>query len=403
MKPTENSGDDPGPGAPTLQRAISTVSTVRLVTVAPTFLLGALALQMRADLDFSQAKLGIAAASLRGVVALTSTTLGRVVDLAGPSRTMRIGALVTAFAALGIALFANSWEALVGWLVLGGVASALSGPATNAFIARAVRAGRRGLAFGFQQSAPPGAALVGGFALPLVALTVGWRWVFGGLAVAAILATLLVPSVASSERRPRDERRPPLGLRTPAVVAAAMGFGFGAATTMSTFLVEAAVEAGIDEGAAGVLLALGALSSIAARLITGRLVDEWDNGHLLVAATMLAGGVGGYFLLATGEPIAVVIGTILVFGLGWGFSAITFFAIGRMHPDHPGAAAGVVFTGASLGGIVTPVIFGYVLEAASFGAAWMLLALWPAVGAVLLLMARRMHNRDLAIGDPKTV
>ena len=141
MKPTENSGDDPGPGAPTLQRAISTVSTVRLVTVAPTFLLGALALQMRADLDFSQAKLGIAAASLRGVVALTSTTLGRVVDLAGPSRTMRIGALVTAFAALGIALFANSWEALVGWLVLGGVASALSG-AGDQRLHRPSRSGR---------------------------------------------------------------------------------------------------------------------------------------------------------------------------------------------------------------------------------------------------------------------
>ena len=386
-----------------LRRALFAAATISLVVASPPFLLGALAVQLRADLDFSPTQLGIAAASFRGVVTLSTATLGRVADITGPSRAIRAAVSLTAIAALSIGLFADSWEALVAWLLLGGVGSALAGPAMSAFIARAVRAGRRGIAFGFQQAGPPGAALVGGFAVPLVALTLGWRWVFGGAGVLAAFVLLMVPNVAAASRNPDGERQKSLPLRGPAIVAVAVAFGFGAATTMSTFLVESAVDAGIGKGAAGVVLALGGGSSIVARLITGRLADRWTHGHLLVATWMLAAGFVGYALLATGAPMAMIIGTVVAFGFGWGFPAIVFFAIGQMYPENPGAAAGVVLTGGSLGGIVTPVLFGYVLETTSFGPAWTLLAVWAIMAAALLATARYTHNRRLAAGDPRTV
>jgi MFS family permease len=374
-----------------------------MVAASPPFLLGALAVQLRADLDFSPTQLGIAAAAFRGVVTISSATLGRAVDIAGPSRAMRAAVSVTAITALGVGLFADSWEALVAWLALGGMASAIAGPAMNAFIAKAVRQGRRGFAFGIQQAGPPGAALVGGFAVPLVALTLGWRWVFVGAGFLAMLAVLAVPNVARSSPNPQREREESLPMRAAALMAVALGFGFGAATTMSTFLVESMVDAGMGQGEAGFVLSLGAASSIVSRLITGRLADRWTHSHLLIAAWMLAAGFVGFGLLATGSPMAMIVGTVVAFGFGWGFSAIAFFAIGRMYPENPGAAAGVVIMGGSLGGIATPVLFGYVLEATSFGPAWTLLAAWVVLAAALLAAARHMHNRGLPPGDPRAV
>jgi len=374
-----------------------------MVAISPPLLLGALAVQMRADLDFSPAQLGIAAASFRAVVVLSSATLGRLVDVAGPSRTMRAAAMVTAVAALAIALFADSWPVLLFLLILGGIGGSLHGPATNAFLSRAVRVGRRGLAFGVQQSAPPATALLGGFAVPLVALTVGWRWVFGGAAVLAVIAALVVPAARPLPPTPPAAKVRSTRLRAAVLVGVAMAFGFGAATTMSTFLVEAAVDAGVGEGMAGLLLAGGASSSIVVRLITGRRSDRWTHGHLRVAALMLAAGGVGYLGLATGIPTVMLGGTIVAFGLGWGFSAIVFFALGRMYPDNPGTAAGVVLTGGAVGGIVTPVVFGYAIEAASFGVAWSLLAAWTAVAAMLLSVARREHNRTLDATDGRRV
>lgn len=388
---------------PSLRRAVLAAGSVALVATSPPFLLGALAVQLRADLDFSPTQLGIAAASFRGIVTLSSATLGRVADITGPSRAMRAAVSVTVVSALSIALFADSWEALVAWLVLGGVGSALAGPAMSAFIARAVRAGRRGIAFGFQQAGPPGAALVGGFAVPLVALTLGWRWVFAGAGVLAAVVLLIVPNVAGASPDPDGGRQESLPLRGPAIIAIAVTFGFGSATTMSTFLVESAVDAGIGNGAAGFVLGVGAASSIVVRLITGRLADRWTHGHLLVSALMLGGGFVGYALLATGAPAAMIIGTIVAFSFGWGFSALMFFAIGRMYPENPGAAAGMVIMGGSLGGIVTPVLFGYVLETTSYGPAWTLLAVWAVMASALLMTARITHNRRLPAGDPRIV
>lgn len=389
--------------SPSLLRALLTAGSLSLVAASPPFLLGALAVQLRADLDFSPAQLGIAAAAFRSVVTISTAVLGRVADLTGPARAMRVAVSVTAASALGVGLFADSWEALVAWLVVAGVASAMAGPAMSTFIARAVQVGRRGIAFGIQQSGPPGAALVGGFAVPLVALTLGWRWAFGGTGLLALLVLFLIPGVAPAPRRLEGESRPALPVREPVILAAAMAFGFGSATTLSTFLVESAVTAGIGEGEAGLVLALGGAASIVARIITGRLADRWTHSHLLVAAWMLGAGFVGYVLLATGAPVAIIFGTVVAFSFGWGFSAIVFFAVGRMYPESPGVAAGTLLTGGSLGGIVTPVVFGYVLEATSFVLAWAVLALWAVIAAALLAAARHSHNRRLPGGDPRTV
>ncbi len=59
-----------------------------------------------------------------------------------------------------------------------GSANSVAQPAINLFMAEQVPLERQGLAFGIKQSAIPGAILVSGLALPLIALPLGWRSAF---------------------------------------------------------------------------------------------------------------------------------------------------------------------------------------------------------------------------------
>jgi MFS family permease len=143
--------------------------------VLPGFLVGALALQIRGDLDVSVAAVaaGVTVFFLAG--AIGAGPGGRLSERTGALRAMRYSVLVTAACLLTAALLANSLVVLFLCLAIAGLANAVVQPATNLFMADQVPMERQGLAFGIKQSAIPGAVLLSGLALPLLALPLGWR------------------------------------------------------------------------------------------------------------------------------------------------------------------------------------------------------------------------------------
>ena len=78
--------------------------------------------------------------------------------------------------------------------------------ASNTSLSRQVPAGRQGLSFGVKQAAIPVSTLLAGAAVPVVALTVGWRWAF--VLAACWLAAIgsCRPVNADGERRRRAAR-----------------------------------------------------------------------------------------------------------------------------------------------------------------------------------------------------
>ena len=84
----------------------------------------------------------------------------------------------------------------------------LAQPAANLLLARAVPADRQGLAFGIKQSAIPAAAMLGGLAVPSIALTWGWRWAFAAGGAFALMSAVTVPRTVSASEAPKPGTPP---------------------------------------------------------------------------------------------------------------------------------------------------------------------------------------------------
>jgi MFS family permease len=385
-------GDAPRSVAPVVALSLA----VTVVCTFPLFLTGALAVQMRQELGFSVAGLGVATALYRVAGAALAIPFGRLADRMGPSGAMRIAAALAAASALGIAVVADRFVTLCGFLMLSGGANALGQTGANLSLSRAVRVGRQGIAFGLKQSALPIATLLAGLTVPALALTVGWRWAFAlGAALAVVVGVLTPPSrdarfrvTATSPNRSR--RRLPL-----VVLALALLFSMMAATTLSTFTVDAAVAGGMRPGAAGLLLTVGSACAVIVRLVAGMLADRRGAGHLRVVAALVAFGSIGYLLMAVQQTWALSIGVVLAFGLGWGFNGLFWLAIVRLNRATPGTATGFVMPGGMLGGVFGPILFGLIVEWSGYPAAWLSAAAWGLVGAVVMLLGRRLVRADL--------
>ena len=378
-------------------RPVLLAVAVATVGVLPAFLTGGLVVQIRTDLDFGSAALGLAVALFFASASLASVVMGRVVEKIGAHRSMRLSAVASAASLLSVALFAGSWRGLVACLVLGGLANAVAQPATNLSLAREVPAGRQGVSFGIKQAAIPTATLLAGLAVPGIAVTLGWRWAFAGGAVLALLIALLVPVESlGGVRRLKEARAGDVSVAPLVLLALGIGLGSTAATPLGAFIVESSVASGLHVGTAGLLLALGSAAGIVVRVWFGHLADGMGGGRLRLVAAMLGVGVAGFVMLASGKVGLILPGTLLAFGAGWGWPGLFNFAVVKTNPRAPAAATGITQTGASGGAALGPLVFGLVVEATSYGTAWLVSGVIAVLALVAILMGRAMILRDRA-------
>jgi MFS family permease len=376
--------------------------------VLPAFLLGSQAVQVQRDLDFGPALLGAAVAVSWAAAALLSPTMGRVAERAGGSRSLRAAAVLNGTVMVAIALLARNWWQLALLIAAAGVGNALTQPAANVLMARTVEPTRYGLAFAVKQSAMPFGTLVGGLAVPLVTLTLGWRWAFAFGGVLALVAASTVPRGPAGTRAaaqdPRERTRPTLD--TPMVLLAvfAVGVGLGAAvaSAQTTFLVSGAVESGLAEGVAGLLLTFGSALGIVSRLANGVRADVRGGGHLRVVALMLLGGAAACATFAISEPWSYIVATPLAFAAGWAWPGLFNLAIVRANPVSPGFATSVTQTGTYIGAGIGPLAFGVVVGHGGYGWAWLATGAAAVLAAVAVTTGRgRLRSLGLATGRPR--
>ena len=364
----------------------------------PAFLTGGVSVQLRGDLGFGESGLGLAVGAFFLAAAASSAALGRTAERLGPTASMRVSAACSAAALLGVAAGARSFASLLLMLAFGGVANALAQPAANLFIARTVPVSRLGMAFAVKQSGIPVATLLGGLAVPTIALTIGWRWAFVAGAVLPIIGGSTIPSVSRPASVPASPpssvARARVPMRPLVVLGFGIGFGAAAAGTLGAFLVNAAVDAGIAEGPAGLLVSAGSAVGIAMRLLAGRRADRREGGHLRVVSLMLVAGSLAYALYATEQAVLLVVATPLAFGAGWGWPGLFNLAIVRAHPTAAAAASGITQTGTYFGAVAGPVVFGAVVERASYRAAWLLAAGFALAGAATIAAGRALIRKE---------
>lgn len=367
-------------GAGVVAQASFSALLIGLASVTP-------AIQHRYGLSLAQVGVVLAAVNIGSV--LTLLPWGILADRIGERTTIAVG-LVGCGAALAGAAFAGSFGGLVAFLALagalGGCVQSASGRAVMSWFAP----GERGLALGIRQTAVPLGGAIAALLLPALAAGPGLRSAFlalavgSGLGAAVGLALLRDAPAGDLEQelvRPLRDRRLWLlcGGSTLFLAGQFAVIGF-----VVLFLHE---HRGFsNRAAAGVLAAIQVLGG-AARIAAGRWSDRLRQrivplrrigATLAVTLAVSAALVDASIWLLV--PALLVAGTL---GLSWNGLSYTA-AAERAGAARSGAAIGIQQTALAVGSIVFPIAFAAVVGAASWRLGYLLVALCPLAGFLVL-------------------
>jgi MFS family permease len=354
-------------------------------------------------------ELGLAVTTFSVVSGLTQAPMGFLVDRIGGRRVLIAGLLLggIAFASIGLV---HSYAWLIFAALLAGLANCVYHPAGYSILSESISEGRIGRAFsihtfaGFAGSAiaPPlllGIAAVAGLDSSLLAAG-AFAWV-----VAAVL--FLVPAAPGARQaRMASSGRQRIGdILTPTVLGLALFFTLLAlsGSAMSTFAIPALIAGhGVSPAVATAALTAYLVAAAAGVLAGGPLADRTSrHGDLAAAGFALAA------LMALTIAVASLPVPVLVAGMG-----VSGFLYGVVQPSRdmlvrraapPGAAGrvfGIVSTGFNIGGIVGPLLFGWLMDQgaprAIFGAA----VAFMTVATVLALIEERRPPAGRQGGKP---
>ncbi len=369
-----------------------------VVTILPVFLFGALVVLIRRDIAFTDPQVGLTISAYFFAFTVNSIPGGKIADRIGPRSGMLFTATVSTAVLVGVGTLATSWWHILGLLLLGGGAAGIGMPSSNLVVVRLVPVARQGVAFGVKQTAAPMAGVLSGLAVPLLGLTVGWRWAFIGMALVlgSTLALTVRGTIPPHRRSPAAGRgRAPLGPML--LLAVTMTFASAAVTATLGFYVESAVNRGFASSTAGFLLSGGSLFGVLARVVWGWIADRREQGHLAFVSWLFAVGSVGFALLGVVETIPLLAAaTLLVFVAGWSWAGLVIMVATRGSPGAPAAATGIASAGGGFGGLVGPFAFGAIVQQSSYTVAWFVVALWMIGPAILAQVTLRTWRRSVA-------
>jgi predicted MFS family arabinose efflux permease len=388
------------------------------VCALPPFLIGALAVQISASLSIDPGRLGLVVSMYFLSSALGSVHLSRVAGNLDALQVMRTGCLLIGVLLGMLALARSSWLPLAAIMTAAGLCNTWTQPAVNQYLADQIPRRRQGVAFGIKQSSVPITTIVGGLAVPGIALTVGWRWAMVAAMIVCALIGVCIPAGRSVQSRvlPRLMHRTDDGpgellaeslvsltsgdRARLSMVSVATAFAVGAGSALPVFAVSAAVASGLTPGVAALVAAAGGGAAVLVRVVVGNHVDRRSPTPLTVAAVMLAAGAAGFAILAGAsqwEPRILPAVIVVTFAAAWGWNGLLNLAVVQAYPSNAAIATGITGVGGSVGGVVGPLVFGVIAAHASYSAAWWSSAAGAIIGGgIYIIVGRRLPGESAA-------
>jgi MFS family permease len=332
---------------------------------------------LRGEYGVSYTALGLALAVLNGTTALTQAPVGFLVDRFG-ARGILIGGLALFAAATALIGMFPTYPALLVLMVVAGLGNSVFHPADYAILSASVNVERMGRAFSIHTfggyfgfaSAPVTVVFLTGL--------LGWQWALmicgvAGLVVAVLMlanSSILQDDSATRQARAARRQQPGANLRFLLSLPVLTSLGFfmmlalthGGLTSFGVSALESLYQVPLVE--ANAPLSVYLFASAFGVLAGGWAADRTRRHDLLVGGCMVMGA----FMVA---PVAAFTPPLMLVAVLLGTTG--FFA-GAVAPSRdmmvraitpPGASGkvfGFVTTGFNIGGLITPLIFGMVMD-----------------------------------------
>lgn len=386
-------------------RVVGVVSAAHFVSHYYIILLAPLLPFVRADYGVSYTEIGLALAAFNVVSAALQTPAGFLVDWLG-ARILLVCGLVIGASAFMIAGLTHSFWLMVGMFALAGVGNTVYHPADYAMLSHHVPAKRIGQAFSIHTFAGMLGSAVAPPSLLLMQNLWGWRGAFVGAgAIGFAVAALLLAVREHSENDtsevkpaapPRDQTTP-VGWRillAPAILLNLLFFVLLALISGGTYnfsVVAFGALYGTPVTVANAALTGNLLLSAIGVLLGGLLVGRTSR-HGLVAALGLI-GIAVFTLLVAEFDVGTValIAAMSAAGLSAGVIMPSRDMIVRevTPPGSFGKVFGFVTTGFNIGGIISPLVFGAIMDHGSPRLVFILVAAFALIGILTVVIRPR--------------